>query len=85
MTMRSTIEILSLVAGIALVAQTFAQRQGGYPRAREVDNVTLMAPVSKNYLADREVQAQVRRVAAAGPYKDYNSWMTADPRYRGGL
>lgn len=85
MTMRSTIELLSLVAGIALVVQTIARRQGGLPRASEVDNVSLMAPVSRNYLADREVQAQIKRVVDRGPYKDYNSWMSADPRYRGGL
>jgi len=88
MGVKSQLEIASLIAGLILVALTVKQFLPGGLRSAtlgsaEVLNIPISAPV--NYLADPGVQRKIAAAAALGPYKDYSSWIGADPRYRGGL
>jgi hypothetical protein len=87
MGVKSQLEIASLIAGLILVALTVKQFLPGGERSASMSSAalnTLSTPI--NYLADPGVQ---RKLAAnpylKTPYKDYSSWIGADPRYRGGL
>lgn len=85
MSVKTTLEMASLVAGLILVAMTIRTQFGGGRRASddEVLNIPIQAPT--NYLKDVDVQRKIQTAVALGPYKDYSSWIGADPRFRGGL
>lgn len=81
MDIKRSIEILSLIAGIILAAQTIhGRRETGPPLAREVDNIPTIAPT--NYLGDAAVQAKIQAAINRGPYRDYATWY---PGKGGGL
>jgi len=84
MSVKSSLEIASLIAGLILVAMTIrGQRSATQTGSGEILNIPIQAPT--NYLADKQVQQKIQQAVALGPYKDYSSWIGADPRFRGGL
>jgi hypothetical protein len=78
MDVKSSIESLGIIVGIIATAYVISG-QRGWPRASEVDNVPIQAPI--NYLGRQDVQAQLARVRALPAYRDYSTWKPG----RGGL
>jgi len=79
MDVKRSFEILSLIAGILLAAQVLMDRKAStlstsLPVARQVDNISTLAPRTTNYLGDSVVQARIQAAIDRGPYHDYSQW-----------